>query len=83
MQALGVLLIVAFLLLTVAAFAFWIWMIVDCATNEPATGNDKLVWIVIVVFTHVIGALIYYIVRRRPRRFAEWQRQTFAPPRPS
>lgn len=51
--------------------------------HSQATGNDKLVWIVIIIFTHIIGALIYYIVRRRPRRFAEWQRHAIAQQRPS
>jgi prolipoprotein diacylglyceryltransferase len=50
--------------------AFWIWMIIDCATKEPSEGNDKLVWIVIIVFTQIIGALIYYFVRR-PQRIAQ------------
>jgi len=58
------------LCLVVAAVAFWIWMIVDCATNEPSEGNDKLVWIVIIVFAQIIGALIYYFVRR-PKRQTE------------
>jgi hypothetical protein len=61
-----------FIVLCVFLFccAFWIWMIIDCATKEPSEGNDKLVWIVIIVFTHIIGALIYYFVRR-PRRIAQ------------
>ena len=50
--------------------AFWIWMIVDCATNEPSEGNNKLVWVIIIVLTHWIGALIYYLVRR-PQRIEE------------
>lgn len=48
-------------------------MIVDCATNEPSEGNEKLVWIVIIVFAQIIGALIYYFVRR-PKRQAEFGR---------
>jgi nitrate reductase gamma subunit len=63
-----------FFLLLIGAFGFWIWMIIDCATNEPSTGNDKVVWILIILFTHIIGALIYYFARRRQRRFAEWQK---------
>ncbi len=47
--------------------AFWIWMIIDCATKEPSDGNDKLVWILILIFTHWIGALIYFLVRRPAR----------------
>lgn len=47
---------------------FWIWMIVDCATNEPAEGNDKVIWILVIVLTHFIGAAIYYFVRRPERK---------------
>jgi uncharacterized membrane protein YedE/YeeE len=64
------------LLLIVGGFSFWIWMIVDCATNESSAGNNKLVWIIIIVFTHIIGAFIYYCVRYRARQFAEWQRKS-------
>ena len=61
--------ILFFFLLVVTALIFWIWMIVECATKEPSQGNDKIVWIVIIVFAHMIGALIYYFVRR-PQRIA-------------
>jgi hypothetical protein len=55
----------------VAATIFWIWMLVDCATKEPAEGNDKLTWVLIIVLTHWIGALIYLLVRR-PKRIEEF-----------
>jgi hypothetical protein len=48
--------------------AFWIWMLVDCATKEPSAGNDKVIWILVIIFTHWIGALIYYFVRRPERK---------------
>ncbi len=54
-----------------AATVFWVWMIIDCATKESAEGNDKVVWILIIVFTHWIGAAIYYFVRR-PQRIAQF-----------
>ncbi len=50
--------------------AFWIWMLIECATKEPGDGNEKLIWILIIIFTHLIGAIIYFIVRR-PKRIAE------------
>jgi hypothetical protein len=50
--------------------AFWIWMLIDCATKEPSEGNERLVWIIIVVFTHIIGAAIYFVVRR-PQRITQ------------
>jgi Phospholipase_D-nuclease N-terminal len=50
------------------ATVFWIWMLVDCATKEPSEGNDKIIWILVIIFTHWIGALIYYLVRRPERK---------------
>jgi len=41
---------------------------VDCATKEPSAGNDKVIWILVIIFTHWIGALIYYFVRRPERQ---------------
>ena len=49
---------------------FWIVMLIECATKEADTGNTKVVWIIILVFTHIIGALIYFFVRR-PERVRE------------
>ena len=57
----------------VLIFIFWIWVLIDCATKEPETGNTKVVWTIIIVFTYVIGAAIYFFVRR-PRRLAELNR---------
>jgi Na+-transporting methylmalonyl-CoA/oxaloacetate decarboxylase gamma subunit len=53
--------------LAVASFGFWIWMLIDCISNEPSEGNDKLIWILVIVFTHFIGAAVYYFVRRPER----------------
>jgi hypothetical protein len=60
-----------FLLLGITGTVFWIWMIIECATKEPNQGNEKIVWILVIVFTHWIGALIYFFVRR-PQRIAQF-----------
>ena len=49
---------------------FWVWMLIDCATKESDEGSDKIVWILVIIFTHLLGALIYFIVRR-PKRIEE------------
>lgn len=59
----------SFMLVGLLATVFWIWMLVDGATKEPNEGNGKLVWTLIIVLTHVIGAVIYFFVRR-PERMA-------------
>jgi hypothetical protein len=50
-----------------ALFVFWIWMIVEVATKEPAAEPNKIVWLLVVIFLHWVGALIYYLVRRPER----------------
>jgi hypothetical protein len=60
-----------FVIINIAGIAFWVWMIVDCATKEPSEGNDKIVWLLIVILTSWIGALIYYFVRR-PQRIKQY-----------
>lgn len=49
---------------------FWIWMIIDCATKEPNQGNEKIVWLIIILLANWIGAAIYFFVRR-PKRMIE------------
>lgn len=59
-----------FMGLGLLGFAFWVWMLVDCALNEPSQGSDKIVWVLVVLFANFIGALIYFFVRRPQRRAA-------------
>lgn len=44
---------------------FWIFMLVDAAKRNFKNDIDKVVWILVIVFTHIIGALIYYFVVKR------------------
>lgn len=56
----------AYGILALLATIFWVWMLIDCATHER-NSTDKLIWILIILFTHVLGALIYFLVRRKGR----------------
>lgn len=60
--------VIPFMLLALLASCFWIWMLVDCALHET-NPEDKVIWILIILFTHFLGALLYLIFRR-PRRGA-------------
>jgi Phospholipase_D-nuclease N-terminal len=54
-------------------FIFWIWMLIEAITKEPTEGNDKLIWVIVIALTQVIGAAIYYFVRR-PERIRKYGR---------
>jgi hypothetical protein len=44
---------------------FWIWMLIAAATKERGTA-EKIVWVLIILVTHVLGAAIYFFVRYLP-----------------
>lgn len=61
MEAFAALLAIA---LAVAAFVFWILMVVDCATKVPEAGSTKIVWILIVILLGILGAILYFVIQR-------------------
>ena len=56
--------------LCLVTFAFWIWMLVHAITNNGLTDIEKLIWVIVILFTHFIGAVIYFFVGRPKRRTA-------------
>jgi len=60
--ALGIPIILLFIALGIAGTVFWIMMLIHAATHDI---KDKAMWIVLMVFTGIIGALIYYFVVKR------------------
>jgi len=70
----GGLLFLAFIGLAVvigiATTVFWIWMLIEAATKEPSEGNDKLIWILLIVFLGFLGAILYFFIRR-PQRITQ------------
>lgn len=55
------------LLLMLAAQVFWVWMLVDCLMNESNEKNEKLLWALVLLFTNVLGAVLYFFLRYRER----------------
>lgn len=67
----GSLLFAAFMLVAILA---WLWALIDCVQNESSTGNDRVVWLLIILLLGVLGAIVY-IVSRRPARLREAELQ--------
>ena len=64
---LSIVAILAFLILGVlalAAFVFWIWMLIHAITNKGLNDTEKLIWVLVVLFLHFIGGLVYFFVGR-------------------
>jgi hypothetical protein len=55
------------LALGLAALVFWIWAIVDVVKvpdDSMFKAGNKLIWVLVIVFAGVIGAIIYLVVGR-------------------
>lgn len=60
--------IIAFLII-ITATIFWLWMISDCIHKKFKHRKSMLEWFFILIFTYIIGALIYYfIVKKRKKK---------------
>jgi hypothetical protein len=46
-------------------FVFWLVMLIDAIKNSPE--KMKTIWVIVIIFTQIIGALIYYFVEKRPK----------------
>ncbi|WP_417388015.1 PLDc N-terminal domain-containing protein [Gimesia sp.] len=61
------LLVLSVIALVILQFVMWVWMLVDCLKYEPSTGNEKVIWILLMVFLGIFGSLLYYFIRRPER----------------
>lgn len=62
------LMLLLFVILPVLIFTFWIAMIIDCAQRKFKNKEDKVIWILVIILTHIIGAVIYYMIIKRKKR---------------
>lgn len=46
------------------ACIFWIWMLIHAITNRGLDSIEKLIWVLVILFLHFLGALIYFFVGR-------------------
>lgn len=53
---------IVFSLIAVLAVLFWLWMLVHAATHDI---KHKPVWLLVIWFMHIFGAVIYFFVVKR------------------
>jgi len=51
-----------FLPLVLALFAFWIWMLISAIQNNGLAEGEKIAWVLVIVFLHWLGAILYYFI---------------------
>ena len=62
--------LILFVPVVVFVIGFWLWMLIDCLKRQDdmfkfGGNNAKLLWILVIIFTGLIGAVIYYFLIKR------------------
>ena len=50
------------MLLSLLSLVFWLWALISAIQNPALDDNTRIIWVLIIVLTGVIGAIIYLIV---------------------
>lgn len=56
--------------LSLAAFAFWLWMLIHSITNKGLSDGEKIAWVLVVIFLPFLGSILYFFLGRPKGRFA-------------
>ena len=48
------------------SFFFWLFCVIDVLRNS-FNGNDKLVWILVLLFVPILGPFLYFFIGRKKR----------------
>lgn len=56
------LLLVFLIPLALLSTVFWIWMLISAIQNKGLDDTERICWVLVIVFLHFIGALIYLVV---------------------
>ena len=57
--------VLSFGLFGLLATVFWVWMLVDCIKNTRLSDNERVVWVLVIIFLYVLGAFIYLLAGRK------------------
>lgn len=60
------------MLLGLLFFVFWLLMLIDSVKRKYKQDNDKIIWVLVIIFTGIIGSLIYHFVVYKNEDSLKW-----------
>jgi hypothetical protein len=65
----GIELVIVFFgyILPLVIAALWLMGVIEASTKERIGSEDKVVWLMIILFVPGVGTLLYYLIRRPAR----------------
>lgn len=56
------------MVLMFGSFIFWAWALIDILKSDFKDSINKLIWLLVVFFLYVLGALLYIIIGRNQKK---------------
>lgn len=57
--------LIIFSVLTLVVLLLWVIALWDVLRSQFASANDKLIWVLVVLFAPVVGILFYFLAGRK------------------
>ena len=52
-------------ILGLATLALWIWALVDAIKNRALSDTERIIWVLVILLTNLLGAVLYLLVGRK------------------
>ena len=65
MLALGFVGIGLIIVLVLSLLIFWFLMLIDCCKRKFNKGIERIIWLLLLIFTNLIGTTIYYFLIKK------------------
>jgi hypothetical protein len=57
--------VLVWIVLALASLIFWVWALVDAIQNPGLSSNERLLWVLVIILTQVLGAILYLLIGRK------------------
>ncbi len=61
---LGIVELIIILFFVLLPVVLWLWALIDILRSDFKDSVTKLIWIVVVIFVPVVGAILYLVLRK-------------------
>jgi hypothetical protein len=45
----------------------WLWALVDLLSSDFASSTNKLIWVAVILFLPILGAILYLLIGRKQK----------------
>ena len=51
-------------LFSLLTFVLWLWMLINAIKNPSLSSNERIIWVLVIIFLPCVGSLIYFFMAK-------------------